>query len=354
LDSYHFEYEEYKLLAATNRERIREEIHLMKVRPLNSPLFTKRQTSRERALPKKLLTLSALGLISTLAFLSAPHAANAASSLGGTISIRPMFSHWQLLLTIVVLLHTLPHHAINIAGQGLQQLAMWYMVHLHASPVLTKSITAGIIGVIGDFLAQRLEHVLMKRTNNADDASILQHTKKAYDKRRGLSILIDGVFISGPLMHYGYEIFERILPIAGDGGPSSLAAITHVLADSIFLDSIFVATTFVVTGLMEGFSMRKQIIPQLKSDYLSTLMASWVTSIGLLPIEFVCFRYLPVSFRVLAVNFIDVIWDAVISFMAHRNRHEKGEVHSSLSSPTTESATIPTLLMEPIPVALSA
>jgi len=132
-------------------------------------------------------------------------------------------------------------------------------------------------------------------------------------------------------MHLGYEMFEKILPCSS----SSFAALSHVLADSVFLDSIFVASTFLVTGLMEGYKPQ-EIMPQMKRDYIPALKASWVTSLLVLPIEFVCFRCLPLSFRVLAVNFIDVIWDAVISFMAHRSRHlDQAEPHSAVQHPGT-------------------
>lgn len=191
-------------------------------------------------------------------------------------------------------------------------------MQLTAHPVVTKSVTAGVIGVFGDFMAQGLEHVLHQRQHKRQSGDECASTLK-YDSRRGISILLDGLFLSGPLMHFGYEMFDRILPIA-DGG--SGAALLHVLADSIFLDALFVASTFVVTGRMEGYSFR-QIVPQLRRDYFPALKASWATSIFLMPIEFVCFRFLPLSYRVLAVNFIDVIWDGVISFMAHRGRQDK-------------------------------
>ena len=124
-------------------------------------------------------------------------------------------------------------------------------------------------------------------------------------------------------MHLGYELFEQILPV----GSSSMAAILHVCADSILLDTIFVATTFLMTGWMEGYS-HKQLFAQFKCDYIPSLKASFATSFLMMPIEFVCFRFLPLTFRVLAVNFIDVVWDAVISFMAHRNRKHPTEVQS--------------------------
>ena len=197
-------------------------------------------------------------------------------------------------------------------------------MQLTAHPVVTKSVTSGVIGVFGDCMAQGLEHVLHQRQHKRQGMHVDKSAASTlkYDSRRGLSILLDGLFLSGPLMHVGYELFDRILPIAAGG---SGAALLHVLADSIFLDALFVASTFIVTGRMEGYSFR-QIVPQLRRDYVPALKASWATSTFLMPIEFVCFRFLPLSYRVLAVNFIDVIWDGVISFMAHRGRQDKPAV----------------------------
>jgi len=222
-----------------------------------------------------------------------------------------------------------------------------YMTSLERNPIVTKSVTAGIIGVFGDLAAQKMEGWFRskheKRIGAAamgdddDDESTRERLKsdermsndnnsrRWYDRRRGSSTLVDGLFISGPLLHLAYELFERVLPSTS----STWAALCHVVADSVFLDALFVATTFVVTGLVEGYTP-KEMLKQLKRDYKSTLMASWATSIGLFPLGFVCFRYLPVPLRVLAVNCIDVVWGAVVSFFAHRNRrHETTSLEAS-------------------------
>ena len=148
-----------------------------------------------------------------------------------------------------------------------------------------------------------------------------------YDTRRGISTLMDGLFISGPLMHVGYDLFESILPIHGSGGSNSnssdtsgwIAAMLHVIADSVLLDSFFVASKFFTTGLMEGITVHN-LVQQFYSTYIPSLQASWITSILLCPIQLSCFCYLPLRFRVLSVNIIDVVWDAVLSFMTHRSR----------------------------------
>jgi hypothetical protein len=120
-------------------------------------------------------------------------------------------------------------------------------------------------------------------------------------------------------MHWGYGLFEQIIPTTAVGG-RSLAAITHVLADSTVLDGIFIASTYLVTGMMEGIN-RDELLYQFRKDYFPSLKASVAASVTLAPLEFAYFRFLPVPLRPLFMNLNDIVWDAVISFMAHRSRH---------------------------------
>jgi peroxisomal membrane protein 2 len=263
---------------------------------------------------------------SSIAAAAAAGAYGSATASATSASLPPA---WQIAAAVALLLPGLGGAALALLLRGAQASFLWYMAQLSVNPVLTKSVTAGVIGAVGDSLAQGLERAIESRSNGGGRGE-----PRSYDSRRGLSCLLYGLLISGPLMHLAYDFFETILPVASGAGPGSgLAAMAHVLADSVFLDSIFVATTFVVTGVMEGYNCR-QLWSQLRGDYVPTLKASWVTSLGLLPIEFVCFRYLPVSLRVMAVNFIDVVWDTVISFMAHRSRghhpHNRSEQQALL------------------------
>jgi hypothetical protein len=269
---------------------------------------------------------SPLGLIAFVGiFWSSATGVSRASSMAAesTLTTPTAVGNWAFVgVAILCLLQAFGSSTINLAYGSLHQAAVWYTMHLTTSPVITKSVTAGVIGIIGDYMAQWLEYAMERRKNPKQEASSLARGLSIhgrYSSRRGLSILTDGIFISGPLMHFGYNLFEHIMPIAVGGGSSSLAAMTHVLADSVLLDSIFVASTFIVTGVMEGYTY-KQLAHQLRSDYVPTLKASWATSLFLLPFEFACFRYLPLTFRVMSVNFLDVVWDAVVSFMAHRSR----------------------------------
>jgi Mpv17 / PMP22 family len=202
----------------------------------------------------------------------------------------------------------------------LQQSLSLYVMYMVSSPIITKSVSVAIIGFFGDFLAQRVENWLMIRERFQSRKEISKKSPFTYDLRRGVSILTGGLFVSGPLMHVGYNWFEHLLPVNG-----SFAALVHLLADMIFLDSLSVALTFVITGIMEGYDIRKFIIPQLKRDYVSTVRASWITSIILMPVGFLCFRCLPLTWRTVAMSITDIIWDGIVSFMAHRDRHSSQE-----------------------------
>jgi hypothetical protein len=222
--------------------------------------------------------------------------------------------------------HTFGGVLWKLSAMIVQLSAGWYVHQLSTNPMLVKSVSTSVIGFIGDYMAQWFEYRLWRQQNKKSIDTIDTHTLLSihgrYDLRRGISLAVGGLLFSGPLMHVGYEMFERVLPIGGStGASSSLAAILHVVADSLFLDCIFVATTFIITGLMEGYSFQ-QLFSQFKSEYVPSVKAGLATSTMLMPIEFVAFRFLPLHFRVLAVNCIDVVWDAVISFMAHRNRKD--------------------------------
>jgi hypothetical protein len=266
-------------------------------------------------------------------------------SESSSLTRKSTANQWQMLYICASLILLTPNlltwgkTLVELIPRYIHFFVNWYTAHLYARPIITKSISAGIIAMVGDYSAQWVEYIIHNRIQKDKDHVAqpalqglaafpgLLSIHGRYHRRRGMSVLCNGALLTGPLMHFGYELFETVLPIAGataSATASSLAAIAHVLADSVLLDSVFVATSFLTTGAMEGIRIR-ELIPQFKKHYLNSLKASWATNILLLPIQYSCFRYLPVDFRVLSVNFIDIMWDGVISFMAHRSR--RGESH---------------------------
>ena len=213
----------------------------------------------------------------------------------------------------------------------------WYLSRLDSAPLLTKCITGGLISFTGDYGAQWFEwkskqqqapieqsvdnmkaELSIRAGGSMTEQGNPLSIHGTYDIRRGVARFLECLLISSPLMHYGYDLFERIMPVVGGSAVyRSFAALMHVLADCVFLDAIFVMTGIVFTSLLEGQRLRKQVIPNLRRVYLPTLKASIMTCGALMPLQFLSFRFLPLSLRVLSVNAVDLVWTGVISFVSH-------------------------------------
>ena len=231
--------------------------------------------------------------------------------------------------------------AVESAFRFFKSIPSWYLAQLAAAPLRTKCVTGGLIALAGDYGAQWFEYrssqaskrskiVLSDQASQREafsppsgltdgrlKQSNLLSINGTYNIRRGIARFLECLLISSPLMHYGYDLFESIIPVSGSGLYSSLAALTHVFADSVFLDGIFVGTGIVATGLLEGHSLKNHVLPNLRNVYVPTLKASVVTSGALMPLQFLSFRFLPVQLRVLSINAVDLVWTGVISFMSH-------------------------------------
>lgn len=252
----------------------------------------------------------------------------------GSVSSSKMSLHVLNFQTLM--LGILLWHSAHKVGHLIRLLTSWYMGVLLQFPLITKCVTTAVIGLLGDTAAQVLEERIQAKKNGRR----MQILRK-FDARRGLAVLGDGVLISGPLLHFAYNVLESIIPVAGPY--ASLAALIQVLIDDFVLDAIFVAIMFVTTGVAEGYT--RQIIPQFRKDFFNTIKAGWVTSLLLMPLEFVCFRFLPLNFRVLGMNIIDIFWEAIISFMVHRRRRmsnfQEKELVDALDDKFDQSGGIP-------------
>ena len=229
--------------------------------------------------------------------------------------------------------------------------AKWYMHQMETHELRTKCISAGVLGLIGDICAQEVGHYVSSRHDNGGggdnggaisssfiDPSIPQYLPgllSRLDKRRMLAMFSDGALTTGPLLHYVYAWYERILPIPEIDPTSSYTtaeekrkairnrfsiALIHVLFDNFIMAILYVFLMMVITATLEG---KYATIPhEIRHDYYPAICASWKASLmGLAPMQLMSFHYLPVELRVLAVNVQDVIWVTVMSFVTHRNRH---------------------------------
>ena len=210
----------------------------------------------------------------------------------------------------------------------------WYRIQLDVRPVVTKCFTTSLIQFLGDFMAQSYERFRF-RSSNKHQSKNDNHVSSSicvegpgYDPRRGLSLAADGMFLSGPLLHFAFEFMEHVLPSQETNSKSwiSTATILHVLANDFLVDTIYLFLSFIFVALAEGLA--KDLPNLIRKDFPTTLQASWGTSAVFMPVEYLCFSRLPLSLRVLSMNLIDVVWGSIISYVTHRSRrpHETNQI----------------------------
>ena len=194
----------------------------------------------------------------------------------------------------------------------------WYLSTLEAAPLLTKCVTGALLGIIGDYGAQWFESKKLLELRRQHHIISTTTSSWKYDYQRGRGIMMENFLISCPLQHYGYDLFERMLPI--EGGSEfymSFAAFVHVFFDCVVLDGIFVATGILFGGVFEGHNLMKYVLPNLRNTYFSALRAALITDLSFAPVEFLAFRFLPLPLRVLSVNAVDLVWNGVVSYAFH-------------------------------------
>ncbi|KAL7475953.1 hypothetical protein ACHAW6_001844 [Cyclotella cf. meneghiniana] len=225
----------------------------------------------------------------------------------------------------------------------ISKLGNWYADQLESHPIRTKSLSAGSLAIVGDVLAQIIEY----ETDFDDEDKFL-------DNRRIFAMFIEGSCVSGPLLHFAFQFYEYIFPVhctdecvdsvrrdqdltltssfcgeddgiavASDHECQSnkrqyLAAFLHVVFDQVIMAFPYVGGMMIVTSLVEGHG--STLGQELKEDYVNNVKASWVAALLLAPSQFCAFRYLPIKWRVLAVNLQDVLWIITMSYLTHRTR----------------------------------
>ena len=197
----------------------------------------------------------------------------------------------------------------------LPSLTGWYMNQMNNHEVATKCVSTGILAAVGDVCAQVLGDYLAH-------GNILAN---GLDKLRMIAFFFDGTLCTGPLLHYVYKLYEHVYPInGGEDGKNNAGslrrAFVHVLFDNYVMIVAYISMMMLSTALVEG--RYKSIPHEFKFDLIPNIKASYKASaLGLMWLQLISFYWLPTNLRVLAVNFIDIIWVIVMSFVTHLHRH---------------------------------
>lgn len=182
-----------------------------------------------------------------------------------------------------------------------------YESYLANKPILTKSLINVIIYLLGDWLSQ----TAFTKTNN-----LLE-----FDLQRTLRNGLIGLCF-GPLVHEYYEFSDAILPTQN----GLVTRLQKILMDQTLYLTIKCSMYIGAVGLLAGED--RETIGQTIRDKIGGIV---VTAWKFWPIvHCVTYSVIPSQHRVLWVNSVDLVWNAILSSAA-----QKSEEPEELAASTT-------------------
>mmetsp|Transcript_53143 Transcript_53143/g.64030 ORF Transcript_53143/g.64030 Transcript_53143/m.64030 type:complete len:248 (+) Transcript_53143:77-820(+) len=176
-----------------------------------------------------------------------------------------------------------------------------YNSALETDPLITKSITAGVILGAADFAGQALE---AKTKESSEETSI--------DFGRAARFAFFGFILQAPWNHFYYLLLDGALPPTDD--PLTATTGIKVVIDQFVQAPIFTVIIFVFLGLLEGKNI-ESINKQLENDYKNTMVANWKLWV---PATAVNIAFCPPLFRVLFLNCVFFFWSIYLSLTLNK------------------------------------
>ncbi|XP_052417788.1 peroxisomal membrane protein 2 isoform X3 [Carassius gibelio] len=177
----------------------------------------------------------------------------------------------------------------------LRRVLQQYLSLLKKYPVITKSVTSGFLSAVGNLLSQALEY----RKNSKENSP-----KKKISFLGPLHYAIFGLFITGPVSHYIYQLLEVLLPTT-----VPYCLIKRLLLERLIFAPAFLLLFYVVMNALEGKTLT-DVQNKLKTSYWPAMKMNWKVWT---PFQFININYVPVQFRVLFANLVALFWYAYLA-----------------------------------------
>ncbi|XP_054630819.1 peroxisomal membrane protein 2 [Dunckerocampus dactyliophorus] len=186
--------------------------------------------------------------------------------------------------------YSVPLRDASIPYRFLQQ----YLFLLKKYPILTKSVTSGILSALGNLLSQILE----ARKKSKNDAV------KEIDLAGAARYAIYGLLITGPVSHYFYQLMEVWMP-----GTEPYCALKRLLLDRLVFAPGFLLLFYFVMTILEAKGL-DDFMKKIQRSYWTALKMNWKVWT---PFQFINVNFVPVQFRVLFANMIALFWYAYLA-----------------------------------------
>jgi protein Mpv17 len=182
---------------------------------------------------------------------------------------------------------------------ALSSLGKSYGAQLQSRPILTKSVTAGLIFGLSDWTAQRLA----KKSSKTERDTKLDWT-------RILTAAAVGLLYFGPAAHKWYETIFRLLP-----GTSLVSTLQKATLGQLIFGPSFTCIFF-ATSLMQGGTFTiSNWFSKIKTD----LPGAWVAGLGFWPlVDLFSYSVVPHQWIPLFVNSCSFFWTIYLSLIANK------------------------------------
>jgi len=173
-----------------------------------------------------------------------------------------------------------------------------------SAPLLTKSITSGVLSFVGDCIAQTIEN----RSRTSSDSVL----PSSIDWKRACVFGSFGLLVFGPAAHGWYSILHRITHNTSLAKANALVRLsTTVAADQLLFSPLCIATAFTYMGIMWHGSSPAEVKTKISAELFSTLKVNWMLWT---PCQILNFSLTPLAYRVLVVNVVGVVWNVFLAY----------------------------------------
>lgn len=176
-----------------------------------------------------------------------------------------------------------------------RRLLQQYLLLLKKYPILTKSVTSGILSALGNLLSQALE----SRKKKTDESF-----KKDIDILGPARFAVYGLCFTGPLSHFFYQLLELLFPAT-----VPYCMLKRLLLDRLVFAPAFLLLFFFVMNVLEGKTM-STFQGKVRAGYWPALKMNWKVWT---PFQFININFVPVEFRVLFANLVAFFWYAYLA-----------------------------------------
>jgi hypothetical protein len=171
-----------------------------------------------------------------------------------------------------------------------------YASSLDARPILTKSVTAGCIFAVSDYLAQRLE------SSGSRERKI--------NPTRLLTSAAVGLFYFGPAAHAWYNMIFQLLP-----GTSLVSTLQKAVMGQLFFGPSFTCIFFATSLMQSGNFTIANWLRKIRQD----LPGAWLAGASFWPlVDLVSFSVISKEWIPLFVNMCSLVWTIYLSSIANR------------------------------------